>query len=566
MSLWGTLNVGKTALMTNQSALQTVGNNIANAGNENYTRQVVRQSAGDPHEIRPGLFVGTGVNIDNIERMVDESVEQRLRAATGDAEGNNATSQWLSRVESVFNELSDQDLSTNMSTFFNSWSDLANKPQDVGTRQVVLQNGENLATQLKSMRSQFDALRTDLNDRIKGYVSQADGLATKIADINTKIANTEGGLGPANTLRDQRDGLLKDLSKLVNFTTGPGDNGMVNVYVGSEPLVMNGVSRGITTQNDVDPDTGDTTQLLVFKNNGGPIPATSGILGGTAKTLETLKDTVHGIDQLAGSLIYELNKIHSSGQGLAGFSSVSSQNLVADADATLSSKDANLDFPPRNGSFVVHVKDKATGAITSTLVQVDLDGTGSETTLNTLAASIDGIGNVSASVSAGRLTVSADSDAVEVSFSQDSSGALASLGIGGFFSGTDARDIAVDAKLKADPRLLAAAKNGQPADNQTAKLIAALQGSPLAGLNNQSLKDAYQAQVNGIAAQVSGAKQDAEAAGVVQETMTAQRDAVSGVSLDEEAISLMRYQRAFQAASRVISATDEMLQQLLNMV
>lgn len=566
MSLWGTLNVAKTGLTTNQLALQTVGNNIANVGNENYTRQVVRQGANKPQEIRPGLFVGTGVNIDNIERMIDESVEQRLRAAMGDAEGSQTASQWLSRVEAVYNELSDEDLSTNMSTFFNSWSELANKPQDVGLRQVVVQNGDNLAQQLKTMRSQFDALRTDLNDRITGYVKDADTLASKIADVNIQISRAEAGNGSANTLRDQRDMLLKDLSKLMNFTVAPGDNGMVNVFVGSEPLVMNDVSRGITTRTETDPETGDITKTLVFKDTDGVIPVTSGILGATKKTLETIKNSVDGIDQLASNLIFELNKIHSTCQGLVGFNSVSSTNLVTDPDAALTSEEADLDFSPKNGSFVVHVKDKATGAVTSTLIQVDLDGNGTDTTLNTLAASIDGIDSVSASVSAGRLSINADSSAVELSFSQDSSGVLASLGIGSFYSGTDARDIAVRGEVKADPRLLAAAKNGQPADNQSAKLIAALQDAPIVALNNQSLKDTYQSQVNGIAAQVQGAKQDADAAAVVTETLAAQRDAVSGVSLDEEAINLMRYQRAYQAASRVISATDEMIQQLLNLV
>lgn len=566
MSLWGTLNVGKTALTTNQIALQTVGNNIANAGNENYARQVVRQGANRPHELRSGLFVGTGVNVDNIERMIDESVEQRLRAATGDAEGSQAASQWLTRVESVYNELSDEDLSTTMSTFFNSWSELANKPQEVGLRQVVVQNGGNLAQQLKTMRTQFDSLRSDLNERMTGYVTDADNLASKIADINQQISKAEKGIGSANTLRDQRDALLKDLSKLMNFSTAPGDSGMVNVYVGSEPLVMNGVSRGITTRTDTDADTGDLTKTLVFKDNDGTIPVSSGILGSAQQALDTIKSSVGGIDDLAGNLIFELNKLHSSGQGLIGFSSISSSNLVTDPDAPLTSDLASLDFKANNGSFVVHVKDKATGAVTSTLIDVDLDGDGTDTTLNTLAASLDAVENVSASVSAGRLTITSDSGAVELSFSQDSSGVLAALGIGGFYSGTDARDIALAADIKADPRLLAAARNGQPADNQTAKLIAALQEAPLSGLNNQSLKDVYQSQVNSIASQVQGAKQDADAAGVVVETLAAQRDAVSGVSLDEEAISLMRYQRAFQAASRVISATDEMIQQLLNLV
>jgi flagellar hook-associated protein 1 len=134
------------------------------------------------------------------------------------------------------------------------------------------------------------------------------------------------------------------------------------------------------------------------------------------------------------------------------------------------------------------------------------------------------------------------------------------------FTGQTAMDMAVHSSVKADPMLLAAAKNGSPADNQIARAIASLETQPLTGLNGQSLKDAYQSMVNGIAVASSDAKTNAEATGVVKETLLSQREALSGVSLDEEAINLMRQQRAFQAASRLIAVVDEMMQVVLGLV
>ena len=69
--------------------------------------------------------------------------------------------------------------------------------------------------------------------------------------------------------------------------------------------------------------------------------------------------------------------------------------------------------------------------------------------------------------------------------------------------------------------------------------------------------------MNGIATQSAAAKTNAEATRVVKETLEAQRESLSGVSLDEEAINLVRQQRAFQGAARIIQAVDEMLQTLL---
>jgi flagellar hook-associated protein 1 FlgK len=135
-----------------------------------------------------------------------------------------------------------------------------------------------------------------------------------------------------------------------------------------------------------------------------------------------------------------------------------------------------------------------------------------------------------------------------------------------FYSGTDARDIAVSAAVKADPRLVAAAKNGQPADNQTALAVAQLESQAVAGLKGATLKDAYAGMVNGVAVEAAAAKTNSEASHAVNDTLVAQREALSGVSMDEEAINLMRQQRAFQGASRLISVVNELMDTVMGLV
>jgi flagellar hook-associated protein 1 len=565
MSLWGTLNVGKTALAVNQAALQTVGNNVANAGNADYSRQRVNLQANRSEEYRNGIFLGTGVDVKSIERQVDDSLNQRLRAAMSDAEGGQAGATWLGRLEAVFNELSDEDISTGLSQFFSSWSELANKPQDMGLRQVVLQNGDNIATQLQAVRAQLGGLGDDVDQRVSGYAGEVDELMGKVADLNQKIAVTEGGSGGANnTLRDERDAVLNHLATLVNISTNTDQTGMVNVSIGQDVVVLGTTNRGITTRIETDAN-GETYQQLVIRDTGAQLNVTGGLLGATAGARDQIAASTGKVDGIAGALIFELNKIHSAGQGLEGFSSITSRTPVADTTVALNSKEADLPFAPTNGSFVVRVKDKATGAVTSTLINVNLDGTGTQTSLDSLVASLDGIDDISASATGGLLNIRADSSAVEISFAQDSSGVLASLGVGGFFTGKDARDIAVDAQLQGNPRLLAAAKNGQPADNNTAKLIAQLETSRVGTLDGKTMKETYEASVNEVASKVSGAKTQADASAAIRDTLQTQREAVSGVSLDEEAISLMKYQRAYQGAARVIQVTDEMLQTILDM-
>jgi flagellar hook-associated protein 1 FlgK len=565
MSLIGTLNLSKTALAVQQAAIQTTGNNIANAGNADFTRQATGVVPSKDQQIATGVFVGTGLDLQSISRQIDESLQSRLRASSSDEQAADTAQQWLGRIESLFNELSDQDLSTQLSTFFNSWSNLANKPQDVGLRQVVIQNGETVAQWLRDLRTKLGSLQADVDQRMKAQAGNADSLAQQVADLNQQIVVAEGGSGgQANGLRDQRDVVLKKLSELVDIKTVQQPTGVIDVYVGSEPLVSGTTSRGVSLRNET--VNGQLETTVTFKANDGGMKLTAGQLGALGQARDRIDEVMDQFNALAGNLIFELNKLHGSGQGLEGFGTVTSTNQVDDPNVALSDARANLKFAPNHGSFVVHVKNKSSGLATSTLVQVDLDGAGgNDTTLESLRASLDAVAGITASDVGGKLRIAADTTDVEISFSQDGSGTLAALGINSFFAGRDASDIAVNQAIKGRPQLLAAARNGEKGDNQTALAIAALESKAVAALNGASLKESYQNSVNIVATQASAARSNAEATRVVKETLEAQRESLSGVSLDEEAINLMRQQRAFQGAARVIAAVDEMMQTLLAM-
>ena len=96
--------------------------------------------------------------------------------------------------------------------------------------------------------------------------------------------------------------------------------------------------------------------------------------------------------------------------------------------------------------------------------------------------------------------------------------------------------------------------------------IAGLQDAALASFGGGSITGSYQALVYDVASSASAARNDADAAASVRETLSAQRQALSGVSLDEEAVTLLRYQRSYQGAARLIAAVDEMFQTILQLV
>lgn len=565
MSLSGTLYIGRSALAATQTAIQTVGNNIAGASDPNYTRQIARIGSAPGQQIQPGVFIGAGIRLEGVERQIDDALMQRLRGGIADGAGSGELATWLEQVESVFNELGDDDLSSQLSRFFKSWSDVATRPTDMGARQVAVAEGKNLARSLNGLDLYLDGVLEQSATRLDTYVRAADDLAGRIAKLNDQISTAEAGLSPsANGLRDNRDALLGELAQYVNIHTIEQNNGAVNVYVGSEPLVEGGFTNGLALVRKVNAD-GSVTHEPRFRTNNAPLEARAGKIGGTDEARRQVEETRQTLDAFAGGLIFELNKLHAAGQGLRGYEDVTGSNQVQDTTAALDLDAGGLPFAPKNGSLALNLRDKATGKLTSTLIDVSLDGSAAGTSLNDLAGDLNAITGVTATITGGRLRLRADSPGQEITFSQDTSGVMAALGIGVFFTGDDAGDIAVSEQLE-DVRRLAVSSNNLPADNTTARAIAALQEQSLGALGGGTLNSTYEAMVFKVASGVAGAQTRAEGAESIRQTLEAQRQAMSGVSLDEEAVSLMRYQRSYQGAARLIAAVDEMMQTVLSLV
>ena len=178
------LYIGKSALLTYQSALQVAGQNITNAGSPNYARQTPVLTGLPGVRLPEGFVSGGGVQMSALRRNVDEALENRLRRGISDEESALVEQQVLGRIEALFNELSDYDLSSLLNQFFNSWSDVQNTPQDMSARGVVLTTGSALAETFQRMRRDLVASYDELNERIGPLVSQVNQFSQLLTPLD----------------------------------------------------------------------------------------------------------------------------------------------------------------------------------------------------------------------------------------------------------------------------------------------------------------------------------------------------------------------------------------------
>jgi flagellar hook-associated protein 1 FlgK len=96
--------------------------------------------------------------------------------------------------------------------------------------------------------------------------------------------------------------------------------------------------------------------------------------------------------------------------------------------------------------------------------------------------------------------------------------------------------------------------------------LAALKDQVVSSLGGVSFNDYYTSTISTIAVNSSSAQSNLDASSTIFDSLTAQRESVSGVNLDEEAAAMMSYQRAYEGAARFMSVTDQMLQTLIDLV
>lgn len=567
MALLGpSFQIGRSALAAYQSAIAIVGQNIANVGNADYTRQTGRLSAIPGGPTLGGVSPGAGVRMSELQRHVDQAVETRLRMSIGTKSNAAASYRALSQIETLYNELTDQDLSSQLDEFFAAFAALQTNPTDMTSRNLLVSAAETTARTIQRQRAGLLGLAEDMNRSVEQATQRASAIAAEIADLNGRIAQEEASSqGTAGPLRDRRDALLRELSGLIEVQTREQANGAVNVYVGSEPLVDFSRSRGLTTVLTL--DEGIERATVRFADNNGPVALRDGELAGLVATRdEKLAGQVERLDRLASGIIYEVNRIQSTGRGIADYATVQGTYGVLDPTAALSSAAAGLNFPVSNGTFIVHVRDAASGREITRQIKVDLDGIGTDTSLARLAAALDAVPGLNASVTTdNRLRI----DGVggnEFWFSDDRSGALAALGVATFFEGNNASDIAVRSEIKQRPHLIAASLSGAPGDGGNASRFALIADATSVLLDGQSVLDFHAQTVGLLAVETAAARTAEEATDAVYAGLVAQREAVSGVSLDEEALNLTKFEKSYQGAARFLTVLDQLADEMLALV
>lgn len=261
------MSLGMRAMAANYAALQVTGHNIANASVAGYSRQRVELATAQGQFSGAGYF-GKGSDVVTISRNHNAFLTREAMTTQGLAAKDQARLQQLQKLESVF-PTGEQGLGYSTLQFLNSFSDLANLPADMSTRQVVLARATEMAARFADAGAQIDSMQHLLREDLKTTVQTVNQLTSNIAELNQQIASVRGLGQPPNDLLDARDRLLGELSQQISITTVEADDGSVGVFAGGgQRLVLGKEAQPLTVIDSL----GDPSRASVaVLDNGVPL-------------------------------------------------------------------------------------------------------------------------------------------------------------------------------------------------------------------------------------------------------------------------------------------------------
>lgn len=513
MSTFHGLEMAKQALFAQQSALYTTGHNIANANTPGYSRQRVNFDAARPFPVpsmnRPEIpgQMGTGVDISSIQRIRDKFLDAQFRTENSRMHHWEAKSNALTRMERLLNEPSDTGLSKTMDLFWQSLQDLAVHPDQSGTRSVVAERGKSVADTFNYLAKSLENIRTDLRLEVGGAEDKINSLLRQINRINEQIKTIEPHGYLANDLYDNRDRLIDELSELVNINV---------TYHKSEGGALD-IADGIVSIELVD-ERGQS-----FADPGPIMLLEHDVEYADNHTFVEVKDGANGGIQ-------------------------------------------TITFHPGNGETEVEAHKLAEQTI------------GSFVSLITSYGYIDEAGDVSGDYPEmmSQLDKLAYEFASKFNAIHSEGFNLSDEGVPPFFVNLDNLDpnnyagaaklIAVSEDILENPSLIAAGlgDDGFSGNGENALKLAEMFDESIENLNESSPREFLQAMISKLGIDAQEANRMKNNTNILRTQVDEQRMSVSAVSLDEEMSNMIRFQHAYNAAARNMTAIDEMIDRIIN--
>ncbi len=516
------------SLSLNQAAIDLINSNIANMNTKGYSKQrleISQLTSGDiSTNPQQEVYDMLGAVISDISRNRDIYLDNLYRSENSQLNYYKELSTNSDLIEDITSELDGVGINQSLAEFYDALNQLALGPEDIVTRNNVVQKALELTTNLNSTYERLNDLRVSLvGDYTNPSSIEISKLNTAIEDLNNKLSSvadlndaivisSSQGNAP-NYLLDQRDILIDEISSLIPVEVTYHENGSATLSISNINLVSGAelagtfevVAGDINNPSivEIKNDAGGTTVSDAYSLlDSGQIGAILKMGGSDANEL-TVKSVIDNLDTIAQELASALNSIQTFDPA---------------------SPPVNPDNEPR---YIID----------------------------------------------GRLSDFANGDPEPPSFFVDDSGNT---------TGITAGNITISQDIIDDPYKIAAASSPpesappvvpsdapdltETGDGSNALLMSKVRDILISGLGN-STTEQFIANIAGeIGSKASSIKNNLDIKSSVFQQVDLKRQSITGVNLDEEITDLIRFQQSYEAAARIFDVVNQNIKTIINMV
>lgn len=323
------LEIGRRSLRTFRSGLNVVSQNLANAESEGYHRQriTLNSVATDSRGVTipppgPTDRLG-GAGVGSFDRLRDRVFTSMMRDAQTGLGTGEEEARLLSGIEGAFATGSEGSLTNTLSEFWNAWSDVADNPTDIGTREALLRRSENLAATFNRVDDDLNQLRTETVGALERGIDDLNEKFHRIAKLNERIRHAQHSGSPNHSAMDERDQLVKEVAEYVPVKVLEDQQDGYQVSINGMTVVQGTEVVELEVQDSGTPPN-PPDKLVYFEGTNKTFqPAANGRKDGKVGAwLRTLNDTLRTVqddlDTLAEDIVTDVNALHNDGYDLNG--------------------------------------------------------------------------------------------------------------------------------------------------------------------------------------------------------------------------------------------------------
>lgn len=602
--LLSSLNTPYTGLTGHQVMVDTTSNNIANANNEFYSRQVVRSAAETPLW-RQNYALGQGLDIMTVERIHDEYSYMRYKKAASEKTYYDTSFAGLREASSYYPEIDGVGIYNDLQNYFNAWKDLSTKAGDPAQKIALAEQANTLSKNIQETRKSLVYLQQRLNDEVKVAVEEVNRLAEQISIINKQINEYENQdlYRKANDLRDLRDQYEFEINNLIGcnvFKEEVKGSACVNKNIADfdEDYTLTIGGRSIVDGESFHPLTLDNSQnesgIYTIKYlrtdhkeynltnvlNEGKVGALLDLIRTEEVftcqgTLGKLQVYINDLDTFANGIIEATNNIYAQCSQLGA----RSDKLYINTQDALTTSGYNV----REGSFKVVMYDKQGNELGVREVKID-NLTNMQSVIDQLNANIDDNEDGNAlndfddrfqatynnDTQTFAITSKNPSEEIYISIQDNGTNFAGAFGVNRFFDGNNASNIELARTYRDDPTLIRAYREAVDGNFEVANMMQQLQYDKITFTDvydreerKETISGYFRYIASKVASQTEGTQITQETKEAVYNSTKKEYKTISEVSVDDELVNLIKFQTGYSANAKLISAIDEMITTLL---